>query len=195
MWRIRYISDTDTPWIRVGYVSGRIPKNWIRTGADTRTGRGWARLDTAQRLNSAGEGAPGRATAGAGVLRRPPQRARRGSRRARRGRAPAGGGAGVLRRPPQQARRGSRRALRGRAPAGGGATASSGLVAMAADGIWGREERRDWGGREPWRAGEKVERERRETTGSDSWRVEQIRFGSFLICPFLFLVIIEHMTI
>ena len=136
--RIRYVSDTDTPWIRVGYVSGRIPKNRIRTGADTRTGRGWARLDTAQRLNSAGEGAPGRATAGAGVLRRPPQRARRGSRRARRGRAPAGGGAGVLRRPPQQVRRGSRRALRGRAPAGGGAAASSGLVAMAADGIWGR---------------------------------------------------------
>ena len=136
MWRIRiqYVSDTDTPWIRVGYVSGRIPKNWIRTGADTRTGRGWARLDTAQRLNPAGEGAPGRATAGAGVLRRPPQRERQGSRRAR----------------------------RGRAPAGGGATASSGLVAMATDGIWGREERRDWGGREPWRAGEKVERERDE---------------------------------
>jgi len=35
-------------------------------------------------------------------------------------------------------------------------------MGFGGDGIWGREERRDWGGREPWRAGEKVERERDE---------------------------------
>ena len=34
----------------------------------------------------------------------------------------------------------------------------------------------------------------RETTGSSLW-VEEIRFGLFLFCPFLFLIIIEHMNI
>jgi len=62
-----------------------------------------------------------------------------------------------------------------------------------ADGIWGREEeRRDWGGREGVREGREGERRLAAVCG---WRVEQIRFGLFLFCPFLFLIIIEHMNI
>ena len=34
----------------------------------------------------------------------------------------------------------------------------------------------------------------RETTGNSLW-VEEIRFDLFLFCPFLFLIIIEHMNI
>ena len=53
-------------------------------------------------------------------------------------------------------------------------------------------------GRERERDREQRRRERRsrgrETTGSSLW-VEEIRFGLFLFCPFLFLIIIEHMNI
>ena len=46
--RIRYVSDTDTPRIHLGYVSSRILKMQIRFVLDTCIRHVWARLDTAQ---------------------------------------------------------------------------------------------------------------------------------------------------
>ena len=46
--RIRYVSDTDTPRIRLGYVSSRILKMQIHFVLDTCIRHVWARLDTAQ---------------------------------------------------------------------------------------------------------------------------------------------------
>ena len=49
--RIRYVSDTDTPRIRLGYVSSRILKKQIRICLDTRIRYFWARWDTTQSSN------------------------------------------------------------------------------------------------------------------------------------------------
>jgi hypothetical protein len=45
--RIRYVSDTDTPRIRLGYVSRPYYENWIRIDQDTGIRHVWADLDTA----------------------------------------------------------------------------------------------------------------------------------------------------
>ena len=49
--RIRYVSDTDTPRIRLGYVSSRILKKRIRICLGTRIRYFWARWDTTQSSN------------------------------------------------------------------------------------------------------------------------------------------------
>ena len=72
-----------------------------------------------------------------------------------------------------------------------GAPAASALAAPAA----GRPGHEGGSGREIESRGGRERRSRgRETTGSSLW-VEEIRFGLFLFCPFLFLIIIEHMNI
>ena len=72
-----------------------------------------------------------------------------------------------------------------------GAPAASALAAPAA----GRPGHEGGRGREIESRGGRERRSRgRETTGSSLW-VEEIRFGLFLFCPFLFLIIIEHMNI
>jgi len=44
---IRHVSDTDTSWIWLGYVSNPYWKYWIRIHSDTCIGHVWTKLDTA----------------------------------------------------------------------------------------------------------------------------------------------------
>lgn len=84
--RIRYVSDTDTPRIRLGYVSRPYYENWIRIDQDTVIRHVWADLDTAHerklaQLNSTRDLFPFSTSPARwrtlAISRLPPRRARR----------------------------------------------------------------------------------------------------------------------